>query len=310
MTSSADSHKLLSNTDLPNRVSESFQKTKDLLTETATQAINTITEVRNRAVPATTASGTSSSLTETTGQATSGVNAVTSQAVDPVSPTAKQASNSLAEVIRRTSNSLEGTIQKAENAATKSVQGAMNSLIDEWIDSVKVWIDSHPIVQWLVQVILWAVNHPIPALIIAIALIFVLQKLLKVLGSLVERALIALLQAPLKLGQLLLKTSAKSLGKLGRAVQPVANQEETLELKALTESVKNSQKERLANILTRLEVIRQEQDQLIQEVAAIVALDEPDRDINRPVQSDQRFQVRLFQNQSKDEMQHIPRDVQ
>lgn len=308
MISSADSHKLLSNTDLPNRVSESFQKTKDLLTETASQAINTITEVR-RAVPATTGSETSS-LTETTGQATSGVNAVTSQAVDPVSPTAKQASNSLAEVIRRTSNSLEGTIQKAENAATKSVQGAMNSLIDEWIDSVKVWIDSHPIVQWLVQVILWAVNHPIPALIIAIALIFVLQKLLKVLGSLVERALIALLQAPLKLGQLLLKTSAKSLSKLGRAVQPVANQEETLELKALTESVKNSQKERLANILTRLEVIRQEQDQLIQEVAAIVALDEPDRDINRPVQSDQRFQVRLFQNQSKDEMQHIPRDVQ
>lgn len=316
MVSSANSRRLLPEIDLPDRVSQGFQKAKSLLTETAGQAANTITEVTNRAVDAVTATSEKArgSLTETTGQAVSTVNAATNRAVDTVTATSEKASNSLAETIERTSNSLEGTIQKAENAASESVQGAMSSFIDQWIDSIKVWIDSHPIVLWMVQVILWAINHPIPALVIAILLVFVLQRLLKVLSHLVEKALISLLQAPLKLSQFLLRTGSKSLGRLGRsAIKPASDpgsKEKTLDLKALSpESVKNSQKERLANILTRLEVIRQEQDQLLQEVAAIVAVDELDQDLSRPLQSDQHFKaLHLFQP-SKGVTYDVPNEI-
>lgn len=285
MMSSADSRRLLPEIDLPDGVSQGFQKAKSLLTETTGQAANSITEATNRAV-------------------------------DTVTTTSEEASNSLAETIEKTSNSLEGTIQKAENAASESVQGAMSSFIDQWIDSIKVWIDSHPIVLWMVQVIVWAINHPIPALVIAILLVFVLRRLLKALGSLVEKALISLLQAPLKFGQFLLRAGSKSLSRLGRsAIKPASDQEsmeETLDSKSLSpESVKNSQKERLANILTRLDVIRQEQDQLLQEVAAIVAADELDQDISRPSQSNQPFKAfRLFQNQSKDVMHSVPNDIE
>lgn len=265
--SSAVSPKSPINIDLPDGVSQGFQKIRGFLIETTGKAANAIAET-------------------------------THQAVDTVTNTAEQASNSLLETTAGASHRLEDTIQSAERlnvAATESVQGVMNSFIREWVDSIKVWIDSHPVAFWVVQGLLWGIDHPILALVVVLLLVFILQRLLKALSYLVERALVSLLQAPFKFGRFLLRSSTGLLGRL-------RGKEATSELEALSsELTQTNQTERLATILTRLEVIRQEQDQLLQEVAAIVASTKLEPGVNGAQTSRRPPLLRLlFPNRSKD----------
>lgn len=338
MVSSADRHKLPLEIELPDKASQGLQNAKNFLAETTSKAISTVSETTNQAAGTVTQTADkagswsqstgnaanpitqaarqavdtvattieeSANLSTATERAASVVNQATDQAVDTATVTAKQATHSLVEAIAGTSHALEDTIQTAERlnvAAAESVQGAMNSFVREWVDSIRVWIDSHPAAFWAVQTMLWAIDHPIRALGVLLLLVFIIQRLLKALSYLVERALVFLLQAPFKFGRFLLQASAGFLGRL-------RGKEAASELEALSfELTQNTQKERLATILTRLEVIRQEQNQLLQEVAVIVASDELESgDINSSAQSNQRPRALrlLFPNRSKD-MKPVP----
>lgn len=103
--------------------------------------------------------------------------------------------------------------------------------------------------------LLWATNHPIVSLIIILFTFAIAWSLIKAIGRLVEAAGFSILQAPFKFGQVLIKVSTKK--KAG--------------------GEKN--KQRLAEISTRLEAIQNEQNELLQEAAAIIALNKVDIEI-------------------------------
>lgn len=276
MVSSIDSRKLSTEIDLSGTAFKGFQKAKDFLSKTASQAVDSMSETTHQVVgvAAKTSEQATNSISETAKKSVGVFTEATTETTDAVIEAAQ--TNFLGETLDRAKGSFQD-IQKAESfnaVASESIQGAVSSLIKESINSIKVWVDSHPLTFWIAQVMLWAIHHPIVALIVLLLVVFTLSRLLKVLGLLVEKALISVLQAPLRFGRLLLKTSSKSLSRLTSTEASTQDQQPEEGPLQMTASVQHSQKERLANILSRLEVISQEQHQLLQEVAAIAASDE------------------------------------
>jgi hypothetical protein len=100
----------------------------------------------------------------------------------------------------------------------------------------------------------WIAVHPLYDLGLGLAVLFLLAGLLKAIARLTERLWLALLQSPLRLGKWLLSRLAQ-LFKLRLAPEPVPD--------------------RLPEILTRLEALRQEQDALLHEAHRLLALASP-----------------------------------
>ena len=97
------------------------------------------------------------------------------------------------------------------------------------------------------------------------------------LGSFFAEAWLSILQSPGKFMQGVFSVGSKSLGNIGGAAvnslvskNPGLHNNSALQLRGVKSNSLESQ-ERLANILTRLEAIRQEQNQLLQEASAILA---------------------------------------
>lgn len=118
-----------------------------------------------------------------------------------------------------------------------------------WITNpIEAWLEAHPAVAW-------AVNHPLLALSVLLLILFLFGGLMRAIARFTEQIWIALLQAPIKLVQWLLSLISSSY-----------RQRTTAALKRRT----TDQQARLAQILERLEAMRQEQDCLLQEVKAIL----------------------------------------
>lgn len=147
-------------------------------------------------------------------------------------------------------------------AASDALQSAINA-------TVKDWIDSNP-------VFFWFVNHPL--IYLAILLLFILSILgfFQALGSLFAEGWLFILQSPVKFMQGVMIVGSKSVNNVGGVAvnslvskKPEYKNNSALQLRGVESNSLESQ-ERLANILTRLEAIRQEQNQLLQEASAIL----------------------------------------
>jgi hypothetical protein len=140
--------------------------------------------------------------------------------------------------------------------------GATSNAIQTAIsDSVSEWLQAHPVAFRLVQLLLWATNHPIVSLIVLLFTVAIAWSLIKAVVRLIEMAGWSLLQAPLKVGLVLIGVSAKSLGKFGGlAVKRAGGAGE-----------EKDKQQRLAEISTRLEAIQKEQNELLQEASAILS---------------------------------------
>ncbi|WP_333119338.1 MULTISPECIES: hypothetical protein [unclassified Microcoleus] len=148
------------------------------------------------------------------------------------------------------------------DVASNAIQSAING-------TVKDWIDSHPVVFWLV-------SNPLISL--AMLLIFILSilGLLQTLGSLFAQGWLFILPSPVKFMQGVLSVGSKSVSNAGGVAvnslvskNPEDKNNSALQLRGVESNSWESQ-ERIANILTRLEAIRQEQNQLLQEASAIL----------------------------------------
>ena len=144
--------------------------------------------------------------------------------------------------------------------------------------SVSEWLQAHPAVSRLVQLLLWAANHPILGVVIFILVVALAFSLIKALGRLMEILGLSILKAPFKMLQVLLGVSFQSAGKFGGlAVKhlPVAkNAEQPALQNASPQPTQKDKQQRLAEISSRLEAIGLEQNELLQEVAAILASEE------------------------------------
>jgi hypothetical protein len=275
----------------PDGVSQVFTKAKDSLNETAGKAVNTVTETMGEAVGtvAETASKTANfvtevthktfnSATETTQQTKLSVTETTENVVNTVNETMTQMLTTLGQKGEDGRAFLGDRLQTAENfgnSISTKVEDSINTVVARQIDAVKIWIDAHPALSWATKALLWGINHPILGIVSLILVIFILKQFIKVFGSVIEQALLSLLKAPFLLVQFLFRLTSK----LGKSTENNLNgkqgENEVLALSpSSSASISREHQERLAKILARIEAIRQEQNELLQEVKAILALDE------------------------------------
>ena len=119
-------------------------------------------------------------------------------------------------------------------------------------------------------------SHPIISTVIVLFAIALIWQLIKALGYLIEICLRSLLQAPIKLLQLLFGIGVKSLSAVGGlALKQLAVTKPTPPAlpPASSPPIEPSKKQRLAEISSRLEALQKEQNELLQEVATIMAAD-------------------------------------
>lgn len=286
MTNQAETHQMPVEIGSPDSVIKSFHKAKNFWTEavntltesakvareslkqTAGQAVNTVTEATDKAVDnvTVTAQQAQDSLTTKTHTAVDTVTTATSDSVKTITATAQRAQASLGETIEQTKGSLEQTLHTADqlkSTTSETIQTAIGSSINDWLLA-------HPVAFRLVQLLIWATNHPIVSLIIFLFTMAIAWSLIKAIGRLVETIGLSLLQAPFKLSQALIAVGFKSLGKFrGLAV---AKDMKTPALQASnSQQIHQDKHQRLAEISTRLEAIQQEQNDLLQEAAAILS---------------------------------------
>lgn len=137
-------------------------------------------------------------------------------------------------------------MQRTERMGNILGEGIQNIVLGSFQD----WLTDHPMLAWLI-------THPLYALAIGLLLLVLLWGLIGAIANLVQQAWSALLHAPLRLIHWIWRSS---IGLLTAATLP----------KAAPEPDKH---QRLSDLLNQLETIRLQQDQLLEEVKAILALE-------------------------------------
>lgn len=201
---------------------------------------------------------TANTLKETTRQAKEAANTVAitaDKAIDAATVSAQHTRDSLTATLEQT---LQST-NELRSTTSDAIQTAINS-------SVNDWLNSHPVVLRMVQALLWATNHPILSLVIFLISVALAWSLIKALGRLIEIAGLSLLKAPFML-------SVGLIGVGSRTLRRFAGASKQLPALQLLNYEKDKQ-QRLAEISTRLEALSQEQNELLQEAATILAAKE------------------------------------
>lgn len=218
----------------------------------------------------------------------------TDKAMDNVTLTASQTKDSLAETIRTSTGktvstlsetalqagdyikgSVEHTRQKADglsSAVSAQVDQAIASSINSQLDAINLWINSHPTISWATKTIIWGINHPIFSIIILLLAIFILWQLVKAFARLAEQGLLSILKLPLNLVRFVFGASMKPLSRLTASKIPLNKPESNaIALNSfISGDMVEDRQERLTTIITRLEAIAIEQNDLLEEVKAIL----------------------------------------
>ena len=228
-----------------NQVTETSQKAKESLTNSASTAAKAISKSTNQAVDI---------LSQTTDKEKAAFSETTNQAVNRITVNTEQAKASL-----------EASIKKAEGVsgeASKVLQNAISSLISDWINE-------HPKIFWLV-------SHPLVSLGILFLAILIVSGLLKALGQFFEKGWLVILQAPIIVSRLIFGSVYQLInGLFGRNNLVIESKIQPVDLKRLSpQSFAQKEQERLAEIISRLDALNQEQSKLIQEAASILRSDE------------------------------------
>ncbi|MBD2570349.1 hypothetical protein [Anabaena lutea] len=123
-----------------------------------------------------------------------------------------------------------------------------------------------PIFLRLLQILGWAVNHPIISLVILLFVIAILWIIIKGIVRLIETASWSILKFPLKLIQSLIKVTNFTW----KTITGNNNNSESIAVNSLKIHHQHKQ-QRLTEIYRRLETIQEEQQQLLQEAAELIA---------------------------------------
>ncbi|WP_414543506.1 hypothetical protein [Nostoc sp. CCY0012] len=236
---------------LLNTINETTYKTIDILTQIKNKSINSVGETVEQA---------KQSLNQTLGDTANNVNQITNKAVGAISETAKQAENSFIDKSHQLVTSVEDNFQKVEQFSTTiptEIEQVINSLINNQLVHIKSWIDVHPMISWILKFSVWSINHPLFGFITILLILFSIWQLFKVFNRLIEKGLLATLTVPFKLVASLLKLSIKPLTFLS------SNSQDTLKLE--------TKQDRLNKLVSRLEILKQEQNDILQEISTIVS---------------------------------------
>lgn len=134
-----------------------------------------------------------------------------------------------------------------------------NSILNAFLSPIQDWLSQHPQISWLLA-------NPVWLLVVLVVALFLLSGLLRAVASLTETLWLGLLKLPIRLVQWLWR------GSLFLLRRPFAKPSQTVQssLTAQAEQPKESASERLTEVLERLESLRREQDELMQEMKSLV----------------------------------------
>lgn len=199
----------------------------------------------------------------TTQQAKASLADTTDTVVNKVSAIAASTQTSIGDKFEQSKESL-GQIQ---DSTSQAVQIAIAS-------STNSWLQTHPSILRLLQILDWAVNHPIFSLVIFLFTLALIWSLIKSIGRLLEFAWLSILQVPFKLGKLLIQACliliAKFSSLLLKPLTGNTNTKTAALLSSAPEPIHQNKQQRLLEISARLDALKQEQDELLQEAIALL----------------------------------------
>lgn len=244
--------------NLTNPLTQLWERIKTSLNATANQAMNPVRE--------------------TTGQVIDTLTDTAQKNQDSLQKTANQFMTSVGETTEQGKVALGNTFQTVEhfsNAISQTVEQAINAVLNQQINTINAWINAHPTLSGATQSLIWGINHPIFSLIFFFLALFLIWQLFKVMGSWFEQAVVALLKAPFQFIGFLLTLSFNFLRRLSRNNAKLQQTEAIVTTSNLANSTLTNQEhqKRVAKILTRIEVLRQEQNDLLQELKTLLASD-------------------------------------
>ncbi len=225
-----------------------------------------------------TAGKTASSAFEATGQAIDTLTDTAHKTQASLKQTANQFINTMGETGEQGKGVLGDTFQTAahlNNAVSQTIEQALNAVLVKQMNNLNAWMNDHPVLSEVTKSLVWGINHPILGLIILLFALFTIWQLFKAMGRLFEQALVALLKAPFKFVRFLFTLSFKPFSK-SKFKEATIQQSEANSLvlnPAIPSLTPQEHKERIAKILARIEVIRQEQNDLLKELTTLLASD-------------------------------------
>jgi hypothetical protein len=142
----------------------------------------------------------------------------------------------------------------------------------------------------LLQLLMWAIEHPIASFIAFIVIAVILGKIVKIIDRFIEIAGLSILKVPVKLIRFLIggifQVFSKVFDFLFQRIFFKGNSEnQALSIildPPASESLEEQKHQRLLEISSRLEAIRQEQTELLQEAANLLA---PENKVRESVKS-------------------------
>lgn len=130
-----------------------------------------------------------------------------------------------------------------------------NSILNAFLSPIQEWLSQHPQIGWFL-------TNPGWLLVVLVVALFLLSGLLRAVASLTEKLWLGLLKLPIRLVQWVWQGSFFLLRR------PLAKPPVQLNLTGESEQ---SASERLTEVLERLELLRREQDELMQEMKSLLA---------------------------------------
>jgi hypothetical protein len=138
-------------------------------------------------------------------------------------------------------------------------QRAVTGLWETVISPIQDWLAQYPILVWLV-------SHPIWLLGVILLSLFLLAGLLRAVASLTEQLWLSLLRLPLTLVQLIWRGTML----LWRPLFTKSAMVQTIAPGSISPESISPNSSRLTEVLDRLEALRQEEQELMQEMKALL----------------------------------------
>lgn len=253
------------------RVSQVTNSVINQVTHATDQVVDRVAETTEKA---------KHSFSQTTAYTVNAFHEVTDQTVESITQTAAQAKHSLTQTatnaVDQVISATDRTVDKITQTTSSAIENSLIAFMNQKLNAIKIWLDAHPALSWVTKVLAWVISHPILGFILIILSIFALQRFIIALGQFLEQAFLLILQAPFKLGQFILGLCLKPFARF--TTDRVNDKQPQVSAIALNPTipplVSEDKKERLTHILKRLEALRQEETDLLQEVTSILTSNE------------------------------------
>lgn len=270
-------------------VSQSWQNTKNFVTDTTGKTVNTLTEVTNKSLNSLseTAQKTNQSLTETvkgvattvsdsTGKVVNKITETVTQAKDNFTTTTSSVIDNVNEVKNQAVDSITETAKQAGNL-TNSVSSAMESAIDNFFnhqwDAMTTWINNHPTLSWIMKLLTLAVNHPVITAFMIFLGIYIIWKIFQLFSKILDQGLLFTLKTPLKLIYAMFSFGFKKISKLLFSGLKIRKSEDNSLIlnNAIADNISLDTKQEITKLLMRLEAVRKEENEILENLTALLA---------------------------------------